>query len=106
MRAHKVRYRTVILVPTTCSTAFSYLEISWNWSSSGVSEINHILAVCLGSCGGFLGIPDRLHLGNIGTVLILGSLIGNKPLATPPDTSYQCTPSGGLNQGRNSEGLG
>ena len=54
----------------------------------------------LGGLLGLLGVPDGLHLGHVGTVLVLGDLVLLPPLVPPPDTNQQSRPPAGLRKKR------
>merc|ERR1719452_48985 len=96
-----------------CYSSFDYigspvkedLKICWDGCACGVSQIDQILTVSLGLLGGVLGIPDGLHLGDIGTVLIFSGLVGSKSLSSPPDASNKSCVSAGLDEGGNTEWL-
>ena len=46
-----------------------HLEVSGDGSASGVGQVDHVFSVGLGGSGGLLGVPDGLHLGEVGAVL-------------------------------------
>ena len=50
----------------------------------------------LGGLLSLLGVPDGLHLGHVGTVLVLGDLVLLPPLVPPPDPHQQGRPPAGL----------
>ena len=50
----------------------------------------------LGGLLGLLSVPDWLHLGEVGAVLVLGGFVGLPPLVPPPDTNQQGRPPAGL----------
>ena len=50
----------------------------------------------LGGLLGLLSVPDWLHLGEVGAVLVLGGLVGLPSLVSPPDSNQQGCPPAGL----------
>ena len=50
----------------------------------------------LSSFLGLLSVPDWLHLGEVGAVLVLSGFVGLPPLVPPPDTNQQGRPPAGL----------
>merc|ERR1719234_1718927 len=75
------------------------LAAAADWSSGCLRQVDHVFSVGLGGGGGLLSVPDGLHLGQVGTVLILNHLVLSKPLVSPPHASNQCGPPGGLDKG-------
>merc|ERR1719175_505262 len=79
------------------------LEVGGDGGAGGLGQVDHVLAVGLGGRRGLLSVPDGLHLGVVGAHLVLSGLVGGEPLAAPPDTGYQSSPSAGLDEGRHTD---
>merc|ERR1719468_407993 len=104
MRAYYSNNRAEFLETTTESQIHNvHLEVCGDGCASGLGQVDHVFSVGLGLGGGLLGIPDRLHLGDIGAVLILSRLVGLPSFVSPPDTNQESSPPGGLDEGRHSQ---
>jgi len=76
-----------------------FLEVCGDWGACCLRQVDHVFSVGLGGGGGLLSVPDGLHLGEVGAVLILDDLVLSEPLVAPPDAGDQSRPTGGLDQG-------
>ena len=99
-----------------------HLEVSWDWGAGSLRQVDHVLSVSLevkrvvshrkysgwqkSHLGRFLcllGVPDWLHLGEVGAVLVLGGLVSLPSLVSPPDSNQQGCPPAGLERRKKDE---
>ena len=70
MRAYYSNNRAEFLETTTESQIHNvHLEVCGDGCASGLGQVDHVFSVGLGLGSGLLGIPDGLHLGDVGAVL-------------------------------------
>eukprot|EP00088_Acartia_fossae_P050905 TRINITY_DN5712_c0_g1_i1.p1 TRINITY_DN5712_c0_g1~~TRINITY_DN5712_c0_g1_i1.p1 ORF type:complete len:106 (-),score=27.20 TRINITY_DN5712_c0_g1_i1:19-336(-) len=90
---------------TTSSLQQNSLEVSGDRGAGGLGQVDHVLSVGCGGLGGLLSVPDGLHLSVVGADLILGGLVDLVSVSSPVNASNQCSPSAGLDEGRDTDGF-